>query len=141
MFGDVLSDGVAVALYSVVGLLLMMGGFFVVDLLTPGNLKQLLWENRSKNAALFVGSKTLGLAIIVCAAIFASAHDLVAGLVSTLVYGVLGIIAMTVSFVLIDLLTPGKLGDLVSEPELHPVTWVSACTHFGVALIISVALL
>ena len=138
---DLLRDSAGVAMYAVIGLLLMMAGFFIVDLLTPGKLRTLLWEERSKNAALLVGSKALGVSIIVCAAIYASAHDLLAGLVSTLVYGVMGIVVMAVSFLLIDLFTPGKLGDLVHDPELHPATWVSAATHLGVALIIIVALL
>ena len=41
---------------------------------------------------------------------------------------------------LIDLLTPGKLGDIVTDPQPQPATWVTAVAHLGVGLIIAAAL-
>ena len=77
--------------YAGCGLLLMVIGYFVVDLLTPGKLHVILWEQKSRNAAVLVASDLAGVAIIVIAAIRASSDDLAAGILSTLVFGLLGI--------------------------------------------------
>lgn len=138
---NVVVEGGIVLAYAVVGVALMLAGYLIVDALTPGKLHQQVWVEKSKNATLLVGSNLLGVSIIVCAAIFASADDFLTGLVSTLVYGLIGLVAMGLSFVLIDALTPGKLRDIVNEADLHPATWVSACAHFGISLIMSAALL
>ena len=65
----------------------------------------------------------------------AVADDLVVGLVGTVVYGLLGLVLMSLSFLLIDALTPGKLGDELSSETLHPGTWVSAAAHVVIAVI------
>ncbi|MCT1551450.1 MULTISPECIES: DUF350 domain-containing protein [Brevibacterium] len=132
--------GVVLA-YAGSGILLMFVGYFVVDLLTPGKLHVILWEQKSPNAAVLVASDLLGVAIIVIAAIRASADDLGAGIVTTLLFGIIGIILMAVSFLLIDALTPGKRGDIVHASTLHPEVWVNASAHIGIAGIMAAALL
>lgn len=127
--------------YAGSGLLLMVIGYFVVDLLTPGKLHVILWEQKSRNAAVLVASDLGGVAIIVIAAIRASSDDLAAGILSTLVFGILGIILMGVSFVLIGLLTPGRTGDIINSPQMHPEVWVNATAHLGIAGIMAAALL
>lgn len=132
--------GIAAA-FGVIGLALMTLGFVLIDLLTPGNLREQIWLHRNRNAALLVASNLLGVGIIVTAAISASANEVVAGLVSTAVYGVLGLVLMGLSFLVVDLLTPGRLGALLIEDTPHPATWVSAAAHLAVAAIVSAALL
>lgn len=127
--------------YALSGLVLMLIGYFVVDLLTPGKLHVILWEKKSKNAAILVASDLLGVAIIVIAAIRASSDDLLLGIISTLVFGLVGIILMAASFLLIDAFTPGKLGDIVKPDEFHPEVWVNASAHVGIAGIMAAALL
>lgn len=127
--------------YAVSGLVLMLIGYFVVDLLTPGKLHVILWEKKSKNAAILVASDLLGVAIIVIAAIRASSDDFLLGIISTLVFGLVGIILMALSFLLIDAFTPGKLGDIVKPDEFHPEVWVNASAHVGIAGIMAAALL
>ncbi len=127
--------------YALSGLVLMLIGYFVVDLLTPGKLHVILWEQRSKNAAVLVASDLLAVAIIVIAAIRASADDLALGIISTLVFGLIGIILMGLSFLLINGLTPGNSGDLVHSDRLHPEVWVNASAHIGIAGIMAAALL
>lgn len=127
--------------YAGCGLLLMVIGYFVVDLLTPGKLHVILWEQKSRNAAVLVASDLAGVAIIVIAAIRASSDDLVAGILSTLVFGMLGIILMAVSFLLIGLLTPGRTGDIINSSQMHPEVWVNATAHLGIAGIMAAALL
>ncbi|RBP63423.1 uncharacterized protein DUF350 [Brevibacterium sanguinis] len=135
-----LESGIVLS-YALSGLVLMLIGYFVVDLLTPGKLHVLLWEQRSKNAAVLVASDLLAVAIIVIAAIRASADDLALGIISTLVFGLIGIVLMGLSFLLINALTPGTSGDLVHSDRLHPEVWVNASAHIGIAGIMAAALL
>lgn len=132
--------GIAAA-FGVIGLGLMTLGFVLIDLLTPGNLREQIWLHRNRNAAVLVASNLLGVGIIVTSAIAASANAIVAGLVSTAVYGVLGLVLMGLSFLVVDLLTPGKLGALLVDETPHPAAWVSAAAHLAVAAIVSAALL
>lgn len=141
MLADLFLEIGIVLSYAVSGLLLMLIGYFVVDLLTPGKLHVILWEKKSKNAAILVASDLLGVAIIVIAAIRASSDDLLLGIISTLVFGIVGIILMALSFLLIDAFTPGKLGDIVRPDEFHPEVWVNASAHVGIAGIMAAAIL
>lgn len=141
MIVEVLIECVIVVTFAVIGLALMMAGYFIVDVLTPGKLHEQVWVHRSKNAATLVASNLFAVALIVCAAIYTSEDDFALGVVTTLIYGVIGLLAMGLSFVIIDALTPGKLRDVVNEVQLHPATWVSASAHVSIALIMCFALL
>ena len=66
------SIGYAVA-YTGVGIALLVLGFFVLDLLTPGNLGRHIAEHRSLNAAIAVGGGFLGQGAIVFASIWTNA--------------------------------------------------------------------
>lgn len=136
IFGEV---GIA-ATYGVVGLILMAVGFGLVDVLTPGNLRELIWTQRNRNAALLLASNLLGVGIIVATAIAASENDWAAGLLSTAVYGLLGLVLMGLSFVVIDAVTPGKLGAILVENEPHPAVYVSGASHLAVSAIVAVAI-
>lgn len=127
--------------YAVVGLALMLIGYLIFDVLTPGKLHELLWQHRSKNAAILVGSSLFAVAIIVATAIRASADDLLLGLLSTFLYGMLGLILQAGSFFLIDLVTPGRNADMVSEDRIHPAMWVTAVANLGISLIMASAIL
>lgn len=131
--------GVATA-YGLVGLVLMALGFLFVDVLTPGNLREQIWSQRNSNAALLLTSNLLGVGIISGTAIAASSGGLLAGLVSTGAYGVLGLVLMGLSFLVIDAVTPGKLGALLMEGTPHPAAWVSAAAHLAVSVIVAVAI-
>ena len=135
-----LEAGVAAA-FSAVGLALMALGFVLIDLLTPGNLREQIWLHRNRNATVLVSSNLLGVGIIVTSAIAASEDAVLAGLVSTLVYGVLGLLLMGLSFLVVDLLTPGSLGALLVESTPHPAAWVTGTSHLVVAAVVSAALL
>ncbi|NYH78998.1 uncharacterized membrane protein YjfL (UPF0719 family) [Actinopolyspora biskrensis] len=140
MFQQLISGLSAAVAYGVVGAVLMALGYVLVDLATPGKLRDLIWVHRNANAAILLVSGLLGVGIILTTAIAASSDQLVLGLVGTLSYGVLGLILMGLSFLLIDALTPGKLGDELSTPTIHPGTWVSAVAHVVIATIIAAAI-
>lgn len=132
--------GIAAA-FGVVGLALMALGFVLIDLLTPGNLREQIWVQRNHNAAVLVTCNLLGVGIIVTSAITASSEAVLAGLVSTVVYGVLGLVLMGLFFLVVDVLTPGDLGALLVEATPHPAAWVTGISHLVVAAIVSAALL
>jgi DNA-binding transcriptional LysR family regulator len=127
--------------YGGVGILLMTVGYILVDLATPGSLREQIWMQRNRNAALLLGSNLAGVGIIVVAAIVASADDFGVGIVSALAYGALGLALMAGAFVLLDIATPGRLGALLVDPEPHPAVGVTAVVHVATGAIIAAAIL
>lgn len=79
-------------------------------------------------------------AIIVTTAILTSEDGLALGLLSTALYGVLGILVMAVAFVLLDLATPGRLGALLVDEAPHPAVWVTAAVNLAVGAITAAAI-
>lgn len=137
---DVLDPLIGAVAYSVVGIVLMVLGYLVTDWLTPGKLGELIWTERNKNAAVLLTSNVLGVGLIVVGAIWASEGGVVRGVVSTFVYGVIGLGAMAVAFLILDWLTPGKLGDILTDDELQPAVWVNASMHLALGGVIAMAL-
>ncbi|GAB3679714.1 DUF350 domain-containing protein [Saccharopolyspora tripterygii] len=140
MLNELLAGLFAAVAYGVIGVAMMALGYLLVDLATPGKLRDLIWVNRNPNAALLLVSGLTGVGIILTTAIVASADDLLLGLVGTVAYGLLGLILMSLSFLLIDAITPGKLGDELSSPDMHPATWVSATAHVVLAVLMAAAI-
>jgi uncharacterized membrane protein YjfL (UPF0719 family) len=130
------SIGYAVA-YTGVGIALLILGFFMLDLLTPGHLGRHIAENRSVNAGLVLAAGFLGQGLIVFASIWTngtSAFGL--ALLYTVVFGILGVVMQAVAFLVLDLITPGRLGTHVMEVAFHPASLVLAAAQLAVALII-----
>ena len=140
MLSDVFSEVGIAATYGLAGLLLMAVGFVLVDVLTPGNLREQIWVQRHRNAAILLASNLIGVGIIVATAIAASHGDWAQGILSTLAYGLLGLVLMGLSFVVIDAVTPGKLGALLMEEQAHPAVFVSGASHLSVSAIVAVAI-
>ena len=74
--------------------------------------------------------------MIVFTAIFTSYDSFGQGLASTVIFGIIGIAIMGLAFLVLDCMTPGKLGEVICTPERHGGAMVSAATHFGAALIV-----
>ncbi|MEV4645297.1 DUF350 domain-containing protein [Saccharopolyspora sp. NPDC049426] len=140
MLNELLAGLFAAVAYGVIGVAMMALGYVLVDLATPGKLRDLIWVNRNPNAALLLVSGLLGVGVILTTAIMASADDLLLGLVGTVAYGLLGLVLMSLSFLLIDAITPGKLGDELASPNMHPATWVSAAAHVVLAVLMAAAI-
>ncbi|CAM3351607.1 DUF350 domain-containing protein [Stackebrandtia soli] len=136
MFKLLALDALSAMAYSGVGLVLMALGFILVDIVTPGNLRHQIWTDGNRNASILLGSNLLGVGAIVAMAIYTSTGGLLVGLASSFVYGIVGLVIMGVGFVLLDLLTPGKLGQILVNDAPHPAVWVSASMHIAVALIV-----
>jgi uncharacterized membrane protein YjfL (UPF0719 family) len=162
MLEDLINEGGAALAYGAVGVGLMALGFLVVDLLTPGKLGQLIWAERNRGAGLVLAAKLLGVGAIVTTAILTSEDTLGEGLVSTVVYGALGIVLTSLAFIVLDAITPGRLGAIVVEAVagdagderdapaatsqvtagggVHPACWVVAATDLATAAIIAAAI-
>ncbi|MFC8847106.1 MULTISPECIES: DUF350 domain-containing protein [unclassified Micromonospora] len=137
---NLVTDLLVTLAYGVLGVVLMGVGYGLVDVATPGKLHELIWTERNRNAALLLSSNLLGVGTIVVAAIVASEDDFVIGLVGAAAYGIVGLVIMTAAFLLLDAVTPGRLGELLVDPEPHPAVWVSAVVHLATGAIIAAAI-
>lgn len=138
---DFLSNLIAAGAYSVAGLVAMAVAFLALDGLTPGHLRTQVWHDRNRNAATLVASNLAGVAIIVVAAIVASTGGLAAGLLYTAAYTAVGLVTMAGAFALVHIVTPGKLGDAIMDPEPHPAVQVHAVLHIAIAAIVAASIL
>lgn len=136
MLEDLLEGVGRSIVFGVVGIGLMAVGFVLIDLLTPGKLRDLIWVEKNPNAALLLSANQLGIAAIVFTSIFTTWDTFGEGLVSTALFGLIGIAIMGLAFLVLDWLTPGKLGEVICTQERHPGAMVSAASHFGAALIV-----
>lgn len=139
-FGSDLARGIgAILLYGVVGLFLMFVGFYAIDWTTPGKLSQLVHRGLP-NAVLVTASGLLSMAFIVVVAIFNSASDLTGGLITSLVYGLLGIIVQVVAVRLLGWATRIDVGRTIEEEHFQPISVVVAAAHVALGLVVAVAI-
>ncbi|HVV13569.1 DUF350 domain-containing protein [Amycolatopsis sp.] len=139
-FGSDLVHGIgAILLYGVVGLLLMFVGFYAIDLTTPGKLSRLVHRGLP-NAVIITASGLLSMAFIIVVAIFNSASDLTAGLITALVYGLLGIIVQVIAVRLLEWATRIDVGRTIEHEQFQPVSVVVAAAHLALGLVVAVAI-
>ncbi|MFY1637273.1 DUF350 domain-containing protein [Solwaraspora sp. WMMB335] len=136
MLEDLLTGAWQSIVFGAVGVALMAAGFLVVDWLTPGKLRELIWVQRNGNAALLLAANQLGVAGIVFTAILTSYPSFTKGLASTILFGLIGLGIMALAFAVLDWLTPGRLGVVICSDEPHPAARISAASHVGAALIV-----
>ena len=138
---DLVSDMGIALLFGLVGIVLLVVGYKVIDLLTPGDLGRQLCEDRNRNAGVIVASGVLSIGIIVTSAIVAADGDLGNGLGQSAGFGFVGILLLAVAFMVIDLITPGKLGDIVMGVEGHePMVFVTGAALVSVGAIVAAAI-
>ena len=130
------SIGYAVA-YTGVGIVLLVLGAVVLDLLTPGHLARHIYEARSVNAGIVLASVFLGQGAIAFTTIWTNGTSGFGdALLDTVVFGLVGIALQVVAFFVLDLLTPGKLGQHLVEVGFHPASLVSAASTLAVSGIV-----
>ena len=130
------SIGYAVA-YTGVGLLLLVVGAIALDLLTPGRLARHIYEERSINAGIALAAGFLGQGAIAFTTIWTNATSgFGTALGYTVVFGLVGIALQVLAFVVLDLLTPGKLGATLMQVDFHPASLVTAAATLAVSAII-----
>ncbi|MFI1988221.1 DUF350 domain-containing protein [Actinoplanes sp. NPDC020271] len=136
MLQDLLDGAGRSIVFGLIGIGLMAVGYVLIDLLTPGKLRDLIWAERNPNASLLLAANQLGIAAIVFTAIWTTYDSFGQGLASTLLFGLLGIAIMGLAFKVLDWMTPGKLGEVICTDTFHGGALVSAASHFGAALIV-----
>ncbi len=140
-YWSILGHGAAaIALYTIVGLGLMIAGFFVLDWTTPGPLRTLVRAGRP-NAAAVAASGLASLAFVVVLAIYSSSGDLLDGLIKTIAFGLLGIVFQAVSVRIVELVTAVDMGALLASEQRTPQALVVVAANFGLGLIVAAAIL
>ncbi|MDQ0378007.1 DUF350 domain-containing protein [Amycolatopsis thermophila] len=139
-FGSDLVRGIgAILLYGVIGLLLMLVGFYAIDWTTPGKLSTLV-RNGLPNAVIVTGSGMLSMAFIVVVAIFNSASDLTEGLITSLVYGLLGIVVQVLAVRLLEWSTRIDMRATMESRTFAPASIVVAAAHLALGLVVAVSI-
>ena len=128
------------AVWGAMAIALLALGYLVVDLLTPGQLGQLIYVDHNVNAAVVVASGLIAIGTILTTSILTSLEGFVPGLVSAFAYGLLGIALLAVSFLVADRLTPGDLGAIVTDARPNPAAWVVAANHVALGAILAAAI-
>src|SRR5688572_8907423 len=109
-FFSLIGRGVgAILLYAVLGVLLMLLGFFAVDLTTPGKLYRMV-QRGLPNAVIITAAGMVSMAFIVVVAIYSSTGVLIEGLLGALIFGLVGIIAQVGGVRLLEWVTGINVG-------------------------------
>jgi uncharacterized membrane protein YjfL (UPF0719 family) len=124
--------------YTGVGLVILVIGFFALDLLTPGRLGIHVMEG-NRGAGVISASGLFSLGLILYFAIYFTGAGW-GSLDDAAIYGVVGVVVQALGFFVLDMLIPGKLADHCFEPKMHPAAWVTAGIQISVALVICASL-
>ena len=128
----VLKGLVATVLYFLVGMAVLVLGFIMVDVLTPGKLRQQVFIDRRPNAVILACANYIALAAVIISAITNSYSQLGQGLVGVAVYGLMGVILLGVALLTLHLVIPGNFHEHVDEAELHPASFAVAAMLLAV---------
>jgi uncharacterized membrane protein YjfL (UPF0719 family) len=139
-FWSDLGQGIgAIALYAVVGVVLMLIGFYAIDFTTPGKLSELVRTGKP-NAVIVTASGMLSMAFIIVVAIVNSANDLSAGLIQSLVFGLIGIVAQVLAVRLLAWTTRIEVADTIEAETFAPGSVVVSAVHVALGLVVAVAI-
>lgn len=139
-FGSAIGRGVgAIALYAVVGLVLMVVGFYAIDWTTPGKLSTLV-RSGAPNAVIVTSAGLVSMALIVVVAIYSSAGKLDEGLLSALIFGFVGIVVQVLAVRLLEWVTRLDIGSLIESDRFAPASVVVASAHVALGLVVAVAI-
>ena len=136
----VLKGAVATILYFLVGMVVLLVGFYMVDVLTPGKLRQLVFIDRRPNAVVVAGAMYIALTTVIVSAIANSYSQLGQGLLGVAVYGIMGVILLGIAMLAMHLLIPGSFHEHVDEAELHPAAFATAVMLLAVGGVTAAAL-
>jgi uncharacterized membrane protein YjfL (UPF0719 family) len=136
----VLKGALATILYFLVGTAVLIIGFIVVDLVTPGKLRQLVFIDRRPNAVVLACANYIALAAVIISAIANSYNQLGQGLVGVAVYGLIGVVLQGIALLTLHFVIPGDFHEHVDEPELHPAAFAVAVMLLAVGGVTAAAL-
>ncbi|MEE6178126.1 DUF350 domain-containing protein [Mycobacterium sp. 050134] len=130
----------AIILYSIVGLVLMLIGFYAIDLTTPGPLRKMV-DAGKPNAIIVSAAGMVSMALIVVLAIYASSGKLLEGLVGSAVFGLVGIAAQVVMMRIATLAVGIDMDALFHADEYSYESLMVAASQFALGIVVAVAIL
>lgn len=140
-FLPVIGRGVgAILLYAVLGVLLMLVGFWAVDATTPGKLNQMVRAGLP-NSVLVTAAGMVSMAFIVVTAIWSSTGTLLEGLLGALIFGLVGIIVQVLGVRLLEWVTGIRIGEVMHAETLQPQAFVVGAAHVALGLVVAVAII
>jgi len=140
-FLSLIGQGVgAILLYALLGVLLLLLGFYAVDLTTPGKLYRMV-QAGAPNAVIITAAGIVSMAFIVVVAIYTSSGGLVEGLLQTLIFGLVGIVAQVGGVRLLEWVTGIDVGRALRAETVRPEAFVVSAAHVALGLVVAVAVL
>ncbi len=140
-FFAVIGRGIgAILLYAVLGVLLMLLGFYAVDLTTPGKLNRMVRDGLP-NAVVVTAAGMVSMAFIVVVAIYTSTGSLIEGMLLSLVFGLVGIVAQVGGVRLLEWVTGIDIGAVLAADRLQAQAYVVSAAHIALGLVVAVAIL
>ncbi len=112
----------------------------MVDVLTPGKLRQLVFVDRRPNAVVLACANYIALAAVIISAIANSYSQLGQGLLGVAVYGLIGVVLQGIALLTLHFVIPGDFHEHVDEPELHPAAFAMAVMLLAVGGVTAAAL-
>jgi hypothetical protein len=130
----------AIVLYAVVGLVLMLVGFYAIDLTTPGPLRKMVSAGKP-NAIVVSAAGMVSMALIVVLAIYSSSGKLVEGLAGSAVFGLVGIIAQVVMMRIATMAIGIDMDALFNSDEFNYEALMVAAAQVALGIVVAVAIL
>lgn len=130
----------AIVLYALVGALLLMIGFYALDLTTPGKLNQMV-RRGAPNAVAITAAGVISMAFIVVVAIFGSSGQLAEGLLASLIFGLVGIIVQVVAVRLLEWVSGIDIGAVLAAEKFVPQSLAIGAAHVAIGLVVAVAII
>lgn len=119
MAADLLIEVRDTVVYFVLSLFVLLVGFGMLDLLTPGKLYRAVFVDYLPNAAAIAIGQQVGLGLIVVTTVLGSPESLLEGITEVVVIGLLGVVLQAVVLVALEALIPGRFRDLVLDRKLR----------------------
>jgi hypothetical protein len=140
-FWNTVGRGVgAMWLYAGVGLVLMVIGFYAIDLTTPGPLRQMVKQGKP-NAIVISAAGIVSMAFIVVLAIYGSGGKLAEGLISTGIFGFIGIVAQVVMMRVATMALGVNMSGCLESDRFSHESLMVAAAQFALGLVVAVAIL
>jgi uncharacterized membrane protein YjfL (UPF0719 family) len=141
-FGTALGKGAgAIAAYTALGLVLLLIGFFAVDVTTPGRLTSIIKTGRNANATLLAVCGMAAVGLVVAASIYGSGGRLLEGLIATLVWGLVGIVGQQLAVTIVRLLLGVDVAALMAKEKLEPSAILLGATQVTVGFITAISVI
>lgn len=134
------SGAAAIILYSILGLVLMIIGFYAIDLTTPGPLRKMVNAGKP-NAIIVSAAGMVSMAFIVVVAIYSSSGNLAGGLLASAVFGLVGITAQVVMMRIAALVIGIDMHGLFYDDAFSYDALMVAAAQFALGIVVSVAII